>query len=89
MDVGRNGNVSPRGRTCEEAQTGLHQCGLNAVQVRKPHPAARHRPKVLGIDPVILAGAGSHERLEGTHPQAARSGSGRDDERGRRFAHGP
>ena len=37
MDVGRNGNVSPRGRTCEEARIGLRQCGLNAVQVRKPH----------------------------------------------------
>ena len=37
MDVGRNGNVSPRGLTREEAQTRLHQCNLNGVLVAKPH----------------------------------------------------
>jgi H+-transporting ATPase len=36
MDVGREGKVSPRGLTREEAQTRLRQCFHNAVQVAKP-----------------------------------------------------
>ena len=37
MDVGRNGNVSPRGLTREEGQTSLRQYDLDAVRGPEPH----------------------------------------------------